>query len=290
MKRNFFRKLQNCLPQHVVSAWAGKLASCRWTWVKNSLIKIFMRSYSVSLTEALRETPDQYDNFNDFFTRRLKPQLRPITADGIASPVDGCVSELGILDGRQLLQAKGRLYDVATLLGDTVRAEPFYQGAFLTAYLAPRDYHRIHMPVTGRLLEMVYIPGHLFSVNALAVLDIPNLFSQNERVVCFFETEMGLMAVVMVGALLVGSIATSWHGTVVPMKKRSITHWDYRASQLHFEKGQEIGYFQFGSTVIVLFPAAAKVVWEEHLKPMSIVQMGGVIGAFKMPTPAPNQS
>lgn len=223
-----------------------------------------------------------YSSFNAFFTRHLNPALRPITRDfnAVASPVDGIINEIGKLKGETILQAKKHHYIVTDLLGgNSEQAKSFQDGAYFTAYLAPKDYHRIHMPINGDLLEMTYIPGHLFSVNPFSVQKIPRLFARNERVVCLFKTQVGPMAVVIVGAILVGSIKTVWHGTVIPATRHAISVWDYREKNINLMQGDELGHFEMGSTVILLFPFPG-VRWEPCWQTNSRIFFGEKIGTL----------
>lgn len=223
-----------------------------------------------------------YPDFNSVFTRSLRPEVRPIVDDvnHIASPVDGTVSQAGAIEGHQLLQAKGHSYTLEKLLGSsTSLAQSFEGGHFATLYLSPRDYHRIHMPLSGRLVKMIHIPGRLFSVSPTTVRAIPGLFARNERVVCIFETAAGSMAVIMVGAIFVGSIETVWAGEITPPERSQITVTNYSStsSPIVLERGQELGRFNLGSTVILLF-GADSIYWAKQLNPGQSVQMGQSIG------------
>lgn len=263
---------QYCLPQHFLSRLVGALANCRCRFIKSPLITLFIRYFQVNLSESVIEDYHQFANFNDFFTRKLKANARPIQT-GIISPVDGSVSALGRIAQDQILQAKGHLYSVADLLGDDqTLANQFYNGLFLTAYLAPKDYHRIHIPLSARLLSMRYVPGHLFSVSEKTVTHVDGLFAKNERVIFTFESERGLFALVAVGALIVGSIVTVWHG-VVNTRRQKITHWDYADKVIRFNKGEEIGYFKLGSTVILLFEQNQRD-WCSRLQAGSTLRVG----------------
>ncbi len=260
MKAILFVWLQYLLPQHALSRLAGKIARCRIGWLKNALILLFARRYQVDLTEAEIENPKAYACFDEFFTRALKPGARPLPQDPefIVCPADGRLSQLGSLTGEWLIQAKGRDYSAQALLGDAALAEPFVDGEFATIYLSPRDYHRVHMPYPGTLKEMLHIPGCLFSVSESTAEEVENLFARNERVVCLFDTELGPMAIVLVGALLVAGIETVWHGLVTPPSGRQIRRWRYDG--LRLERGAELGRFHLGSTVILLFPPAS-LIW-----------------------------
>lgn len=250
-------KWQYCLPQHTLSRALGYLANCDNERIKNTFIDGFIKRYQVDLRDALIEDPHAFATFNEFFTRALKPGARPIeaAANQFISPADGQLSEFGTIQADSLLQAKGQHYSLTTLLGgNAALAQHFIDGHFFTVYLAPCDYHRVHMPFDGQLLKMIHVPGQLFSVNTKTAAHIPNLFARNERVICLFETPLGKMAVILVGAMIVASIATVWHGQVTP-KQREIQSWDYPSSSVSLAKGAELGRFYLGSTAIVLTPA-----------------------------------
>lgn len=272
---------QYCIPQHLLSRLMGALAQWRCPRLKNWAIKRYIRHFRVDMQESKIENPEEFLCFNDFFTRELKSELRPIDPEvkSIISPVDGRISEFGKIQGEQIFQAKGQYYDLGALVGDARLAEAFRDGEFLTAYLAPRDYHRIHMPIAGKLEKMLHIPGKLFSVNPPTVASIPNLFARNERVVSLFSTEIGTMALISVGAIIVGGISTKWHGLVTPPSSRSVSMWDYSNTDLEFERGQEMGHFQLGSTVIILF-SKNKMQWLETLKSENSLKMGEKIGSI----------
>jgi phosphatidylserine decarboxylase len=245
---------QYILPQHLLSTLMGKLGDSTTGWVKNSFIDFFCRAYTINLSEAERENPRDYVSFNDFFTRALKPGSRPIdqTVGGIVSPADGTIAQLGNIQQQQLLQAKGMYFNLTTLLGgDKDAAALFHNGSFSTIYLAPHNYHRVHMPLAGRLLRSIYIPGKLFSVNRMTSQLIPNLYARNERLVLLFDTEAGAMAVILVGALIVGSMQTVWMDKPIRSSKIEIAQ---PTRELYLEKGAELGRFKMGSTVITLLP------------------------------------
>jgi phosphatidylserine decarboxylase len=254
------------------------LAASENTFVKNTFIKNFAAKYQVNMAEALEENPLAYKSFNDFFTRALKPNARPIAADSkaIISPADGAISQIGAITADKIFQAKGHDYSVTTLLGgDEQRAAAFVGGQFATVYLSPKDYHRVHMPFTGKLTQMIYVPGDLFSVNTTTAENVPNLFARNERVVCLFDTEVGQMAVVLVGAMIVAGIATSWAGNLAPQGKNIVTT-NYDGS-LTLKKGDELGRFYLGSTAIVLFGANI-MQWRDNLTATTPVRMGEAMG------------
>lgn len=267
--------LQYLLPQHGLSRLLGRFAEGQW--LKNLLIKLFVRRYKVDLSEAEISEPTDFKNFNDFFTRALKPDARPLAedVDAILCPADGCISEMGMIEEDRILQAKGRYYTVAKLLADEEDAQHFLGGSFATVYLSPRDYHRVHMPIEGSLLKTVYVPGKLFSVNQATADSVPDLFARNERLVCLFETPVGKMALVLVGAMVVAGIETVWAGQVCPATRRELTHTDYTQSNppVQLASGAEMGRFKLGSTAIVLFEAGA-VALEETLAAGSPTRMG----------------
>ena len=273
--------LQYLLPKHLFSRLVGRLAAKEGGRLSQWLIKRFIRQYKVNMSEALHEDPAHYQSFNDFFTRALKADARPVVEDEhlLAMPVDGAISQLApIMQGR-IIQAKGHDYSARTLLGgDKALAAPFMDGDFATIYLAPKDYHRIHMPIDGILKTMIYVPGELFSVNPLTASRVPELFARNERVVCLFDTAAGPMAMVLVGATIVASIETVWSGTVTPPAGKRIQRWDYDAATApRLAKGAEMGRFKLGSTVVCLF-APSKVTLSKQLLPGTPTRMGTEFG------------
>ncbi len=277
---------QQVLPHHALTALVYRLTHCRATWAKNLLIQNFCRLYQVDMTEAEQSNATAYPTFNDFFIRALRPGARPIdpAPDALVSPVDGRVSQIGRIENGMVLQAKGRKYSVAALLGGTAaEAERFSGGSFATLYLAPHNYHRIHMPCAGHLRHMRYVPGRLFSVNEISVADIDQLFARNERLVCSFDA-MGQMIVCLVGALFVGSMETTWHGPVTPARERRVTDFDYSdsAAARQIARGEEIGRFNMGSTVILLFEEG-QVEWDAGLAPGSEVRVGRRMGRMVNP-------
>ena len=278
MNKRLFILSQYLLPQQLLSRLAGCLAECRISWIKNTFTQWFVKKFNVDMSEAKIQNPCAYEHFNDFFTRELKEGARPISPipNGLVSPADGAISQLGeITDGR-IFQAKGHSFSATELLGgDYSVSAPFMGGQFATVYLSPRDYHRVHMPVTGTLREMIYVPGKLFSVNQTTAENVPELFARNERVVCIFDTEHGPMAMVLVGAMIVASIETVWAGLVTP-PKRVIKRFRYdeaARAPIVLEKGAEMGRFKLGSTVIVLF-GKDQIKWAENLSAETAVQMG----------------
>ncbi len=284
MKDTLFILLQHLLPQHLLSRLVGCLAECRTPWVKNLFINWFRKRYQVDMSQALEPNPEAYEHFNAFFTRALKADARPLdTEEGaILSPADGAISQLGPIEHGRIFQAKGRSYGLSTLLGGSPeRAAPFINGSFATVYLSPRDYHRVHMPVTGTLRETVYIPGDLYSVNQVTAAGVDNLFARNERLVAIFDTEYGPMAMVLVGAMIVAGIETVWNGQVAPASKRPVVlDRSYEQAPIILEKGAEMGRFKLGSTVILLFGPEA-ISWQETLKAGSSVTMGRTLGNAK---------
>ena len=275
MPKPFSVLKQYIAPQRALTCLAGWLAENRKPWLKNYLIKYFLNRFDVDMTPAVIPNPYDYPSFNSFFTRLLKPEFRPIAdAPHIASPVDGFVSQAGKIEKDKLLQAKGVYFTLKNLLGGCEkRAKQFEDGNFATLYLSPKDYHRVHMPITGKLRETIFIPGQLFSVNQVTASSVPNLFARNERLVCLFDTQLGPMAVILVGAMLVGSIETVWFANT---RATEITTESFNNS-MTLERGAEIGYFKMGSTAIVLF-GHDKVEWASNLTENSIVRMGRSIG------------
>jgi len=275
---------QYLAPQHLISRFAGTVAECKIPGFKNALIAWFVKKYGVNMSEAALQYPEDFINFNDFFTRALKEGARTIASSSevLISPVDGAISQLGEIKQNRIFQAKGQSYSVIELLGgDTERARPFMGGEFATIYLAPKDYHRIHMPCTGTLREMVYVPGKLFSVNPVTAQNVPRLFARNERVVAIFDTEFGPMAMVLVGAMIVASIETVWSGLVAPLKRQiKSTQYGPDQNNITLEKGQEMGRFKLGSTVVLAFPPNATE-FVEGLKAETNVVMGQDFGRIK---------
>jgi len=244
------------LPHRLLCACARKLAYSDHPRLKRWLIDTVTRRFEVDLSEAAKPDPADYPTFNAFFTRALKPGARTPAPDPAAllMPADGRISQCGVIQNGRIFQAKGRGFSAAQLLGDAEAATPFQDGLFATVYLSPRDYHRVHMPWTGRLLETVHVPGRLFSVSPEAVRQIPGLFARNERLVCHFETDFGPMALVMVGALLVSGVETVWSGEEIPAYGHTITRKDWRGDNIQLQRFEEMARFNYGSTVIVLLP------------------------------------
>lgn len=279
---DFLRMMpQYLVPQKLLSKSMGYLAS--QPRLQQMAIKWFIKHYQVDMSEAVKPNAGDYKTFNEFFIRHLKKELRPVdnSETSIISPVDGKISQMGELDAGRLIQAKGCLYSTSALFGDDAhRAEPFLAGNFMTLYLSPKDYHRIHFPLDATLKEMVYIPGNLFAVKPSAVLNIPNLFARNERLVIFFETAMGPVALVMVGAMIVASLATTWNGE---LKREDEKHfWKYpnvKCENVDFSKGDELGYFKLGSTVILLFANKDQMAFANGLSVGDTVKFGQPIAS-----------
>jgi len=272
-----FVGMQYLLPQHLLSRGMHAIARVRARPVKNLLIRTFTHFYPVNLAEAEHAEPAAYGSFNEFFTRALKPGARPLDADprAIISPVDGLVSQAGVLEGEMLLQAKGIHYSAAALLGgDAALAREFEGGCFATLYLAPYDYHRIHMPFAGTLRRARYVGGDLFSVNAVTAASVPGLFSRNERIACLFDTALGPMAVVLVGALFVGSMSLAWAGEITVTRTRTVRELPATDPMVALDKGAELGRFNMGSTVVLLFPRGAVELDPARLVAGAAVRMG----------------
>lgn len=283
LKDQLRHQWQSLLPQRLLTRLTWRITRVQTPWLKDVLIRHFIRHFRVDLAEARDANPHGYTDFNAFFTRALKPGARPIApGERVACcPVDGTVSQIGLAEADTLVQAKGHTFSLTALLGgDANRARPFQGGTFATLYLSPRDYHRIHMPMNGQLREMIHIPGRLFSVSPLTTRMVPELFARNERVACLFDTPAGPMALVLVGAINVASIETVWAGVVTPPLGKAIRHWDYPAEgadAVQLDKGAEMGRFNMGSTVIVLF-GPNKVRWERDIQPNAAVRMGQRLG------------
>lgn len=279
MKDAIFVALQHIAPHIFISRMAGKIANCKAPWFKNTFTQWFAKRYQVNMEEAAQPNLTAYANFNEFFTRPLKDGARPLPENpqAVVSPADGAISQLGPIKAGSIFQAKGFDFSVDELLAcDPTTAAQYHNGQFTTVYLSPKDYHRVHMPFTGTLKRMTYIPGHLFSVNNATVNRVPRLFARNERVACLFETEQGPMAVVLVGAMIVGSMETVWHGQVGRSGK--LQHWDYEGDQAPTLKtGDELGRFMLGSTAVVLF-GENQMQWNEGCQSGDTVRMGQEMG------------
>jgi phosphatidylserine decarboxylase len=278
-----FILFQTVVPQHLLSRCTGALAAMRYPlWLKNWLIRQFIRHFNVDMAEAAETDYRHYSCFNDFFTRALYEGARPLATADILCPADGAFSQLGAITDGRLFQAKGRYFTAEDLLGgDEGRAAQFNGGQFATIYLSPKDYHRVHMPMAGRLTATRYIPGQLFSVNGVTAENVDRLFARNERLVCYFETERGPMAMILVGAMIVAGIETVWSGRVAPPPRRPVTV-DYASlpGPVELAQGDEMGRFMLGSTVILLFPEGV-MSWDEHYQSGISTRMGEALGSYR---------
>ena len=246
---------QYLVPKQAITLLAGRIARARGGALTTRLIAWFVRRYGVNMAEAANPDIASYATFNDFFPRPLKAGARPLAQADLICPVDGAISQFGRIEGQQIFQAKGHAYSSTALVGgDATLAAQFDNGHFATLYLSPRDYHRIHMPCAGRLTRMIYVPGELFSVNPATARGVPGLFARNERVVCVFEGARGPFVLVLVGATIVGSMATPWHGAVNAPRPGRLSEWRYDDQSVEFRQGDEMGRFLLGSTVVMLFP------------------------------------
>lgn len=269
---------QYLLPKQALTELAGKFAQANAGGLTTFAIRRFIQHYAVDMSEAVNSDIHSYRTFNDFFTRALLTEKRPIAQASYICPVDGAVSQSGVIRSNQIIQAKGRNYSATALMGgDSELAEDFHDGNFATLYLSPKDYHRVHMPCSGRLTRMIYIPGTLFSVNPGTVRGVPSLFARNERVVCVFESERGPFVLVLVGATIVGSISTVWHGVVNPRRAGQLRDWRYDSQARMFEKGDEMGRFLLGSTVVMLFPKN-RIVFNPLWTPGRTIRFGEMMG------------
>lgn len=260
MSEQFIVFLQYLLPKQALTVFAGWVAAHRGGPVTTGIIRWFVGRYQVNMAEAAEPDITHYETFNDFFTRALKVGARPLANAPLICPVDGAISQFGRIQGDQIFQAKGHNYSTQALLAGTeADAKSFLNGYFACLYLSPRDYHRIHMPCAGQLTSMTYVPGDLFSVNPATARGIPGLFARNERVVCRFESARGPFALMLVGATIVGSMATVWHGRVNPPRLPRVTVWNYKPGEVVLEQGAEMGRFMLGSTVVMLFPGTPQV-------------------------------
>ncbi|MDF0748835.1 archaetidylserine decarboxylase [Marinobacter sp. 71-i] len=289
MFNKLFVMSQYVVPQLAISRLAGRLANNEsMPALKNRVVRWFIGRYGVNMNEAAEPDPTAYPSFNAFFTRALKPGLRPVDEreTTLVSPVDGVISQLGHVTDDRVFQAKGQSFSLNELLGgDDERAADFVDGEFATIYLSPKDYHRIHMPLAGTLREMVYVPGKLFSVNPTTAENVPDLFARNERVACIFDTPAGPMALVSVGAMIVGSVETIWAGIVSPGNKEvSVSRYGTLKTPIRFEKGEEMGRFRLGSTVIIVMPRGT-VNWNADQVAGGTVRMGEAFGDIKTGQP-----
>ncbi len=271
---------QYIIPKQALTSFAGWVAGKERGDVTTWIIRRFVAKYGVDMNEALESDIARYASFNDFFTRALKPGARPLAEADLISPVDGAISQFGAIDGDQIFQAKGHAYTTTALVGgDSVLAARFAHGSFATLYLSPRDYHRIHMPCDGRLRRMIYVPGDLFSVNPTTARGVPGLFARNERTVCVFDSARGPFVLVLVGATIVGSMATVWHGVVNPPRGGEVKEWRYDDRAIELRQGEEMGRFLLGSTVVMLFPAP-RVVFDPQWAPGRPIRLGDAMAAF----------
>ncbi len=278
-----FVLLQRIIPQHWLSLQMHKLMRCEVVPIKNFLIKNFINLYNVDMSIAIEKNPQNFIHFNEFFVRELETTARPFLTDSnsIASPVDGAVSQAGLIEKYQLFQAKGKTFSLSSLLAnDQQLTENFINGYFSTLYLSPKDYHRIHMPLDGKLKKMIYVPGDLFAVNQRTVEHVPELFARNERTIILFETDSGPFVLIMVGAIFVGSMETVWHEEMItPPYKKEIKVWNYD-SDLTLKKGEEMGRFNMGSTVVLLF-GKDQISWAENQRAGTPIKMGQQIGEIR---------
>jgi phosphatidylserine decarboxylase len=270
---------QYLMPKRWMTQFGGIIASMRAGAITTAIIRWFVGKYGVNMHEAADPDIRNYASFNDFFTRALKGNARPLARADVVCPVDGAISQFGNIAHDQIFQAKGHQYSTTALLaGDAELAKQFDDGLFATLYLSPKDYHRIHMPCAGRLVRMVYVPGDLFSVNPVTARGVPGLFARNERVVCVFESAKGPFVLVLVGATIVGSMATTWHGVVNPPRTRKPRSWDYTGQAIDFHRGDEMGRFLLGSTVVALFPKG-RFVFNPEWAPERAIQLGEAMGS-----------
>lgn len=274
LKKKIFIQAQRVVPQQKLSRVVGKVAASENPLLKNIVIQAFKAKYGIDMSIAEQQNALKFKSFNEFFTRSLKDGVRIIDSNtaSVVSPADGAISQLGKINEGDIFQAKGQSFSVEKLIGDPQLAEPFKNGEFATVYLSPKDYHRVHMPYTGILTETLYIPGELFSVNQTTAENIPGLFARNERMVCLFDTDLGRMAVVLVGAMIVAGIETVATGKVKPTGRLELNHHD-----LKLEKGAELGRFYLGSTAVILFEKD-KLQWDTAFKANSFVVMGEALG------------
>jgi phosphatidylserine decarboxylase len=269
---------QYLLPKQALTVLAGKLASAHAGSLTTSVIRWFVGRYNVNMAEAANPDISSYQSFNEFFTRPLKEGARPQAEVDFLCPVDGAISQFGPIERDQIFQAKGHSYSTTALVGgDRELAAQFENGSFATLYLSPRDYHRIHMPCDGKLQRMIYVPGALFSVNPTTARGVPGLFARNERVVCVFESAHGPFVLTLVGATIVGSMATVWHGVVNPPRPGVIREWRYAEQNIVLKKGDEMGRFLLGSTVVMLFPANS-LAFNPQWTPARAICMGEAMG------------
>lgn len=284
MSERFEVFLQYLLPKQALTEFGSHIASAKAGAVTSRIIRWFIGKYGVNMDEAANPDIGSYASFNDFFTRALKPGARPLAAADLICPVDGAISQFGDITGDQIFQAKGHYYATSALVGgDPTLAAQFNGGSFATIYLSPKDYHRIHMPCDGRLVRMIYVPGALFSVNPATARGVPGLFARNERVVCVFESANGPFVLVLVGATIVGSMATVWHGVVNPPRSKQVRQWNYQDAPVQLRQGDEMGRFLLGSTVVMLFPKD-RCEFNSDWAPGAVVRLGEAMATANSPT------
>ena len=265
---------QYILPKQALTVLAGKLAQAQAGKLTTAVIRWFVKRYQVNMSEAAQSDISHYKSFNEFFTRPLKAGARPLAKADFICPVDGAISQFGDIKADQIFQAKGHQYStLAMLAGDRGLAEQFQDGHFATLYLSPKDYHRIHMPCAATLKSMTYVPGDLFSVNPLTAQNVPGLFARNERVICEFDSSHGTFVLILVGATIVGSMETTWHGVINPPRVGRVTTWTYEDHHIQFEQGEEMGRFLLGSTVVMLFPKNT-LKFNQAWAPAKAIQLG----------------
>ena len=280
--------LQYLLPKLALTRLLGWLSDRQGGAGTRAAIRWFIRRYGVNMSEAANPDIASYPTFNEFFTRALRPDARPLADAAWICPVDGAISQFGSIERDRIFQAKGHGYTSRALVGgDTALAAQFDHGTFATLYLSPKDYHRIHMPCAARLLRMIHVPGDLFSVNPVTARGVPGLFARNERVVCIFESAHGRFVLALVGATIVGSMATTWHGVVNPPRPGLLRQWDYSGQRIEFERGAEMGRFLLGSTVVMLFPRNT-LRFNPDWAPGRTIRMGEAMGDPAQPAPPAN--
>jgi phosphatidylserine decarboxylase len=273
---------QYLMPKQAMTSFAGRVAGAKGGTMTTRLIRWFVGKYNVNMDEAVNPDIRSYASFNEFFTRPLRPDARPLANADFICPVDGAISQFGAIEDHQIFQAKGHTFSTAELVGgDASLAAHFQHGSFANLYLSPKDYHRLHMPCDGRLTRMIYVPGKLFSVNPTTARGVPGLFARNERVVCVFESpEHGPFVLVLVGATIVGSMATVWHGVVNPKRTGAVAEWNYLDQQIVLKKGEEMGRFLLGSTIVMLFQPNT-IRFNPDWQPEGSVRLGEVMGRKK---------
>ena len=277
---NLFVLSQYLMPKRAMTVFGGKVASARAGALTTMIIRWFVGHYGVDMSEAIDPDIRNYRSFNEFFTRSIRSEARPIAPADLICPIDGSISQFGRIERDQVFQAKGHAYSTTALVGgDEALAARFQEGSFVTLYLSPKDYHRVHMPCDGRLVRMIHVPGELFSVNPVTARGVPGLFARNERVVCVFESDRGPFVLALVGATLVGSMATVWHGVVTPPRPGELREWRYADRPVGLRKGDEMGRFLLGSTVVMLFPSPG-LRFDPAWAPAGPVRLGEAMADF----------